>query len=155
MTDAFKIYVDQLRDGHTELLDEEFSPELMEVEEDELRYLKPIKVSGETYLAEHELVLHLNIETEATIPCAICNEPASVKILLEGVYHAVPYEEIKSGIYVFKDLIRESLLLETPRFAECEGRCPRRKEVEKFLKEEASNDRQPPEEGQKPFANLK
>lgn len=156
MNDAYKIYVDQLRDGHTEQLNEEFPPDLMETNEQDLKFLSPIKVSGEAYLAEHELVLHLDIETKAVIPCTICNEPVSVDVSVQGIYHAAPFEEIKSGIYVFTDVVREAILLETPRFAECEGKCPERKEIAKYLREEeASNNRLPPEEGQRPFANLK
>lgn len=155
MNEAFKIYVDQLRDGHIEQLSEEFSPEFMEVQDEDLRYLSPIRVTGEAYLAEHELVLHLNIETQATLACAICNEPVEVDVSIKGIYHTAPFEEIKSGIYYYSDILRETILLETPRFAECQGECPQRKEIKKYLKEGASDDRLPPEEGQRPFAHLK
>lgn len=156
MNEAFKIYVDQLRDGHTEQLDEEFSPKLMNVQDEDLKYLKPIKVSGEAYMADGDLVLHLNIETQAVLPCTICNKPVDVDIAIEGVYHTATLEETKSGIYLYDDVVRESILLETPRFAECEGSCPQRKEIQKYLRKEgASDDRPPPEEGQRPFAHLK
>ena len=156
MNDAFKIYVDQLRDGHIEHLEEEFSPELMEVKEADLKYQKPIKISGEAYLAEDELVLHLDIDTQALLPCTICNEPVLVDISIKGIYHTASFEEVKSGIYDCREILREMILLETPRFAECKGKCPQRKEIQKYLKKEgASDDRLPPEEGQKPFAHLK
>jgi uncharacterized metal-binding protein YceD (DUF177 family) len=153
MDDAFKIYVDQLRDGHIEQLNEEFSPEFMGIQEEDLRYLKPISVTGEAYLAESDLVLHLNIETQAVIPCTICNEPVDVDISIKGVYHTAPFEEIKSGLYFYRDILRESILLETPRFAECEGKCPQRKEIQKYLKEEGA-DKPPQDTGQQPFAHL-
>lgn len=156
MDDAFRIYVDQLRDGHIEHLDEEFSPEMMEITDAELQFQQPIKVTGEAYLAEDELVLHLDINTQAVIPCAICNDPVTVDVSLEGIYYTVPDEELTSGIYDYRESLREMILLETPRFAECEGKCPQRKEVQKYLREEgASDDRLPPDEGQKPFAHLK
>lgn len=155
MNDAFKIYVDQLRHGHTEHLEEEFPSHVMDVEEKELKFFQPIKIEGEAYLAEDELILHLNIETSAQILCSICNEPVEVPISLQGIYHTVPLEECKSGIFLYQDVIREAILVETPRFAECKGSCPKRKEFKKYLRKEGvSDDYLPPEEGQKPFAHL-
>lgn len=156
MDEGFKIYVDQLRNGHIEQIDELFTPEFMEICDDDLQFQQPVKVEGEAYLAENDLVLHLNIDTQAVIACAICNEPVIVDISIKGHYHTVPQEETKSGIYFFRDILRETILLETPGFVECEGKCPKRKEIQKYLKTEGDSDHnQPPEEGQRPFAHLK
>lgn len=156
MDEAFKIYADQLRNGHIEQLDEKLAPDFMEIQDEDLTFLQPIEVTGEAYIADQELILHLNVYTQATIPCAICNEPVLVDVSLDGFYHAVPYEELKSGIYDYRHILREAILLETPRFGECEGKCPKRKEIQKYLKKEgAIDDQSPPEEGQQPFAHLK
>ena len=110
-------------------------------------------VKGEAYLAEQSLILHLNIETFCKIPCSICNSPVRVPVQLKNFYHTVPLEEIRGGIYNFKELIREAILIETPHFAECnDGLCPRRQEIQKYLKDESKDTSA--EEGYHPFADL-
>jgi uncharacterized metal-binding protein YceD (DUF177 family) len=156
MDESFKIYVEQLRDGHVEELSEEFSPDFMGVDEADLRFTSPIHVEGEVYLAEDELVFHWKIQTRAVIPCSICNEPVEVDIDIPDGYSVVESEEIKTGIFVFQDLLRETILLETPRFAECEsGNCPKREDFKKFLKEASQEGNSPPSSDMHhPFADL-
>lgn len=153
MDDVFKIYIDQLRDGHEEEIHETLDPGFLEIQESDLGFDQPIQLDGVAYLAEHELVFHWDIRTEAVIPCSICNEPVSVPIHIHNFYYSEPTREIKSGIYNFKNLLRETVLLEVPPFAECEGgRCPKRPLFQKYLKE--SSDDSPEEEGYQPFADL-
>jgi cytochrome oxidase Cu insertion factor (SCO1/SenC/PrrC family) len=76
-----------------------------------------------------------------------------INIEIDNFYHSEPLSEIKGAIYNFKDLLRETILLEVPSFAECEGNCPRRQEVSKYLKE-PSDDQQDSEDGYQPFADL-
>lgn len=155
MEDEFKIYVDQLRDGDVEHISEAFSPAFLDISEKEVQFLQPVEVSGEAYLADDQLVLHLDIRTEVIVPCAICNEPVSLPLEIRNFYHMASSEEIKTGIYVYKEILREAILLETPSFAECEGKCPKRQEIQKYLKKEGASDgKLPPEEGHKPFAHL-
>lgn len=135
--DRFKIYVDQLKSGHVEKLDEEFAPDFLGVDEKALAFKSPVLVKGKAYAAEGELILDLDIETEATLPCSICNEPVQVKIELHHWYLAVPLAEITSAIYSLVEPLREAILLETPKFAECGGACPERKNLDKFLKKES------------------
>lgn len=156
MEDAFKIYVEQLREGHLEKIEETFPPTFIEVNEEDLSFVDPVTVTGEAYLAENELVLHFDISTMATIPCLICSSPVKEPIEIEGFYHSIPLGEIKGAVYNFKELLRESILLETPARAECnKGKCPQRQTLKKYLKEEspkkADNDIQ---DGYKPFADL-
>lgn len=152
MDDAFKVYVDQLRDGQERLFNEVLSPDFLGVKESDLAFDKPVKLKGSAYLAERELVLHWDIDTTAIVPCSICNEPVIIPIHVSNFYYAVPLTEIKSGIYNFKELLRETIILEVPAFAECNGgSCPRRKEITKYLKD-ASN--QTDDEGYQPFADL-
>jgi DUF177 domain-containing protein len=149
-SDSFRIYVDRLYDGHVEVLDEEVPPDFLEVHERDLTFNDPLFFKGEAYIAQDDLILHLSISTYATIPCSICNEPVKVEIKELDFYQAEPLKEIKSGIYNFKELMREVILLDAPSFAECnQGNCPRRKDIEKYLKVEGERDNQ-----YHPFADL-
>lgn len=154
MNEAFKIYVEQLRDGHAEQIEEKLSPEFLDVHEVDLSFIDPVNIKGEAYIAENDLVLHLEVHTLAKIPCAICNEDVKVPISLENFYHTVPMEEIKTGIYNFQEMLRENVLLATPLFAECnQGQCPARKELKRFFRESDSSDKDS-DEGYHPFAHL-
>lgn len=154
MEDEFKIYIEQLRDGHEKKIDESLSPDFLEINEPDLAFIKPVELEGSAYIAEKELILHWDIRTEALIPCSICNDKVPVEIAIHNFYHSEPVEEIKTGIFNFKHLLRETILLEVPPFTECnQGKCPNRKDVAKFLKE-PSTEKPDEEEGYQPFANL-
>lgn len=150
MDDALKIYIEQLREGRERKFEESLDPAFLDIREKELSFNKPVGVEGTAYLAEDELVIRWDIEAEARIPCRICNEWVAVPIRIDNFYHSEPLSEIKTGIYNSKELLRETVLLEVPTFAEChQGRCPKRKEVDKYLKESLDQ-----EEGYRPFADL-
>lgn len=152
--DSFRIYVEQLRDGHSEVLSESLPPNFMDVHEDDLAFMDPVKMTGEAYLADDMLVLHLKVQTLATMPCRICNETFKQKIELDNFYHAEPIEEIKGRVFDFSEILREAILLETPPVAEChQGKCPKRKTMQQFLKLEGSA-KKDDEEGYRPFADL-
>jgi uncharacterized metal-binding protein YceD (DUF177 family) len=156
MDNAFKIYVEQLREGHIEKIEEKFSPDFLDVHDKDLEYKDQVLVTGETYLAENELIINLNAVTQAILPCVICTEPVKIDVKVHGYYYAVPLTEIKNGIFNFKDMLREVIILESPAFAECDGKCPRRKEVAKFLKKESPLGKNGSEEdGYHPFSDLK
>ncbi len=153
MDDQFKIYIERLREGHEEKIHETLSPDFLEIQESDLTFKKPVELRGVAYLADHELILHWDIETEAIIPCAICNQAVPISIHIKNFYYSEPLAEIKSGIYNFKDLLRETILLEVPSFIECEkGNCPKRKEYAKYLK--APSDPSDQEGDYHPFADL-
>ena len=63
-----------------------------------------------------------------------------------------PCSAFSSGIFSFKDLLRETILLETPLVAECEGKCPKRLDYQQFLKNPSEQETQ--EEGFRPFVDL-
>lgn len=153
MNEAFKIYIERLREKNFEKIEESFAPLFLDVHEGNLNYQDPIIVSGEAYLAEDELILKWNIATKAVLPCIICTEPVRIDVVIKACYQAIPLAEIKGGIFNFKNLLREAVILETPSFAECEGKCPRRQEVVKFLKKESSQGKG--EDSYLPFSNLK
>lgn len=155
MDNRFKIYVEQLRQGHVEKISEKFPPEFLDVHEKDLRFVDPVFVNGEAYLAEDMLVLHVDLKAIALIPCSICNEPVKVEIVLDGSYHAIPLDEIKGGVFDFQETLREAILLETPLLAECnEGKCPQRSVVQKYLKNETTSKINGNDEGYQPFADL-
>lgn len=154
MDECFKIYFEQLREGHEEKIHEKLDSSFLDIRESDLVFDRPVELQGVAYLAEQELVFHWNIRTEVLIPCSMCNEPVRVLIHIQNFYASVCIKEIKSGIYNYKDLLRETILLEIPPFAECNGgKCPKRQEYVKYLKE--SSDLSPDgEEGYHPFADL-
>lgn len=153
MEDEFKIYIERLRKGD-ETIEESLDPAFLAIDEKDLDFPEKVKIDGEAYLADDDLVLHLNVETTANIPCSICNEKVNIGIKLQDFYYSEPIADIKSGVFNYKEILREAILLDTPFFAECnEGNCSKRKELGKFLKEpskEIAND-----EGYQPFADLK
>lgn len=154
--DHFRIYTEQLREGNVEQIDEVLNPEFLDIHERDLAFNAPVKIKGQAYLADDMLVLHFDMETIATLPCVVCNEPVSVEIVIKGFYHAVPLLEVKTGVYDFRDLLRETILLETPLLAECQqGKCPQRQELKQFFKkEDPSGSKNEEEEGYRPFADL-
>lgn len=154
MDDTFKIYVEQLRDGHIEKIEEIFPPDFLGVHEKELSFEDDVCVKGEAYLAEDMLVMNLHADTQAILLCSICNAPVKIKVSVQGFYYAEPLVEIKGGIFNFQEILREAILLEIPKFAECEGRCPRRSEISQYLKEPEEQARPEEDEGYHPFADF-
>lgn len=152
--DVFKIYVDQLREGQEEIIDEQLDPGFLDVDDPDLVFKQPVRLEGVAYLADQELILHWNIQTEALVPCSICNEPVTIPIQIRNFYYSEPLSQIKSGIYYFKDLLRETILLEVPAFAECQGgHCPKRQQYAKYLKQ-SSGDSLDQEGHYHPFADF-
>jgi len=149
--DAFKVYIDRLHSGKTQRVEALFSPGFLDVNEESLRFEKPIRVHGEAYIAEEDLVLHFSVTAEALMPCSICNEMTPIEISLPSFYEAVPLDEIKGAIYDFRECLREEILLQIPHTAECHGgSCPKRKEMAPYLKAEAAEEN----DGYQPFADL-
>jgi uncharacterized metal-binding protein YceD (DUF177 family) len=156
MDDRFKIYIEQLRDGHIEKIAEKIPCGFLDVQEKDLSFFGDVIVEGEAYLVENTLVLHLGAQAVCLIPCTICNEPVKTPVLIEKFYANIPFDEIKGGLFNFKDVLREAILLEVPLFAECnDGHCPQRKELDKYLKPESKETKKSPEaDGFKPFADF-
>lgn len=151
--EAFKIYVDQLHNGNVEIVHEKFSVDFLDVQEAELQFTGEVAMDGEAYLATDTLVLHFSVVAHAILPCAMCNRPVTTDIQITDYYHIEPLSDVKSGIFNFEEILRETILLETPAFAECnEGHCTSRKEMKKYLKNPGESS--PDDEGHQPFANL-
>lgn len=153
--EGFKIYVDRLHDGNIETIEETFDPAFLEQDTEDLAYRQEVTVNGEAYTAENELIIHLNVHTEAALPCKICNRSVNVPVDLNGLYLVESLDKMKSGIFIFKDLLREAILLEAPTFAECSGgMCPERKTMSGFFTDPNQKQNDDGDEGYQPFANL-
>ena len=149
--ELFKIYVDRLRHGETERLSLSVKPDFMSISEPELKFTDPVEVSGEAYQAEGELVLNLNLSTQARLVCAICNQEVIHPIGIKNLYITKRLSEITSHVYDFSEEIREAILLEVPFVVECSaGNCPQRKELEKFL----APPKETEDDGWQPFKDL-
>lgn len=154
MDDAFKIFVEQLRDGRTETLHEVFPPDFLGVKEKDLFFAKEVTVDGQAYLAEDTLIMHCILKAYAMIPCVICNEPVEIEIVVDNFYHAEILNEIKGDVFNFSSVVRDAILLETPGLAEChQGHCPERKNIKKYLKSSEQKAGHL-EDGYRPFADL-
>ncbi len=134
MGDEFKIYVHRLKDGQKEIIEETFSSDFMEIHEEDLAFSVPVKVHGEAEFVDQALLLRLDVETEATMPCAVCNEDVQVKVEVSGLCHTEELKNIKGDVFNFKDILREAILLELPSRAECaDGKCPRREDIARYF----------------------
>lgn len=152
--DLYRIYIDQLKEGKKERIARMFPPEILECTEEELSFEKEIEVIGEAYVAEDEFILHLNLQTEVSLPCSICNNSFNLPIFVKELYFVQSINEIKNHIFDMRQCVRENILLEIPLFGECSGgECPERKAIDKYLKK--PEDSNGSSEGFKPFRDLK
>lgn len=153
----FRIYIDRLKSGKTEKLDGSFSPDFLEVKDQELSFSESVELTGETYLTDGTLVLHFGVKTATLQPCAICNKSCSCSLKIMGHYHAEDVSEVKSGIFDFRNVLRDAILLEVPSVVEChDGKCPDRESIVKyFAKDEESQKKNESHEGYHPFSDLK
>lgn len=134
MDDRFCINVDQLRDGSKEVIEESFSPKFLDIEEKDLTFEVPVEVNGEAFIAGTVLIVRLSGRTTALMRCAVCNEKVPYVLIVENFSHSEELSNIKGGIFNFKNIMREAILLELPHAVEChEGNCPERKNIEKYL----------------------
>lgn len=148
---AFKIYVDRLRHGEVNEISITTPPTFLHVNEPELRFRYPVSINGRAYLAESDLILNLHIQSEAEMPCSICNEWTSFPIDIQNFYLTKPVSEISSHIFDFSEDVREVILLEVPFVVECSGgKCPSRKEIEEYLAPPTDEDN----DGWQPFKDL-
>lgn len=130
-----KVYIDRLKDDSVEKIDFELPPEFLEVNDEALSFLEPIFLKGSAYLASDHLVIQLKIETQAQIPCTICNEKVTVPIIVDNLKLTVETSSIRSAIFDYSSEVRDAVLLKCPAFIECNsGHCPDRSTIEKYLK---------------------
>jgi uncharacterized metal-binding protein YceD (DUF177 family) len=151
MNSPFQIWIDRLKSGQSQLINESFTPDFLDIREDELQLNSPVVAVGEAYLTENELILRLKASTRALMPCAVCNQMIQFELSVKDFYHAQPLSEVPSGIYDYQAPLREALLIELPRYVECnQGKCPDRKVIAPYLRSEKKVE----ENTHFPFSNL-
>lgn len=145
MKEKLKIYIERLRDGKSEEISEVLAPSFMEVNEKEMRFEKPITLSGEAYVTDEWLILNITIEAEVTLFCSLCNDPFAFTIRIENMMHEEPLENIRDATFDLLPLVRETILLEIPFYPQCGiTACKKRNELEPYLKKEGSEEESPP-----------
>lgn len=132
---AFKILIDRLKGGHTQKIEERLPPTFLGPDEPELKFKNEVVIKGETYLSEAHLIIHLKAATKVLMPCAVCNQMTEIHLNADSIYHAEPIEEIRGAIFDYSDTLREALLIELPKTAECNGgKCPDRILMAPFIR---------------------
>ena len=131
-----KIYIDRLKSGNTDEINEVLPAAFLDVNEPELAFKSDVSVKGKAYLAGDHLTLQLDAEVVVEMPCSVCNEPTQVPVKLKNCCLTVALKDIRGAVYDPNELVREVILAELPPRAECAGNCPRREELKPFLKEE-------------------
>jgi uncharacterized metal-binding protein YceD (DUF177 family) len=149
-----QISIDRLSRGRSEMINYTCDPSLIGVHEAELDFRFPLEIEGSAYLADDTLIIKLSIETQVMIPCSVCNEEVIVDLYIGNHYDSIPLSDLRARTIDITPLLREAVLLSTPRFTECsDGQCPQRTELNKYS---CSQSETGPveEEGYKPFADL-
>jgi uncharacterized metal-binding protein YceD (DUF177 family) len=135
MSDPFKIFVDRLKKGDTQKIEELLDPGFLDINEKDLLFPEKITVKGDAYVTDDHLIVRLKAKTKALMPCAICNEMISNELKVDDFYQAEPLEEIPSAVFDFSELLREALLLGLPKYVECnKGKCPQRAVLSPFFR---------------------
>jgi uncharacterized metal-binding protein YceD (DUF177 family) len=138
MESPLKIFTEQLRNGKREVIEHTLPSEFLDIHESDLSFQGPIDLKGEAYATDEHLILHLSAHAEVQMPCSICNQMTQVSLKAEDIYHTIPFDDLKSTIFDFTDLLREEIVLLIPQFVECQqGQCPDRTDVSKFMKSKA------------------
>jgi len=154
MTTPFKVFFDKLRGKEPESIDLTVSSEFLDVKEEELSFMDPVKVKGEAYITDGHLVLHLKISATSLIPCLVCNETVKTPIHIDNFYLAEPLDEMKGAFFTYEGKLRDAILLQVPFFAECNnGHCPERERLSQFFKKNSKDD-SAKNSDYHPFSNL-
>ncbi len=153
MEHELNIFVEQLSEGEPKKVNLSLPSDMLGVQENDLILESPISISGEIYITDHHLIIHLTAKTKAKMRCSICNELTDIS-LDATIYESLPISELKSSIFDYSSLIKEELLLQLPLFCECQGNCPERIHLKSFLKEAQPKKNTSSETTHFPFADL-
>jgi len=148
MSQPYILSLDYLRTGENQKFTLVLSPEFMDIQEKDLSFEEAVSVEGEAYLVEENLVIRFDAHTKATMPCVVCNRNIKKPLAIKGVYHTVALEGISGAYFDFRPALREELLVELPKVAECGGNCSERASISPYLKSEK-------QENYFPFSDLK
>jgi uncharacterized metal-binding protein YceD (DUF177 family) len=155
MSDCCILLIEHLKEGKSSIFEENLDPKLLSLDDEELSFKAPIHIKGSGYLAEDHIVIQLDVEGSAYLPCSVCNKPVNISVILKNAYITKPLSDLSGGKLNFTEDLRETILLEVPSFAECnEGKCPDRAYIEKYLKQPAITPNQKEEDVYYPFNGL-
>lgn len=133
MLKKLSIYIDRLRDGSKDSIEENISTDDILGTDENFHFTSLICISGEAYLAGDHLILSLRIKLDVDLPCIICNNWAPYSINIENFLHTESMAKIKSGTYDYSSVIRDAVFLEIPTYFECNGNCPERAHLASHL----------------------
>lgn len=137
MKENVKIYVDRIRDGEIETIQEKLSPLFMEIHEEEMQFNETVSVEGTAYVTDDWLILRMHIATKVQLTCSVCNEKFDFEIDIQDMMHEEPLENIRDKTFDLLPVVRENVLLAIPFYPQCGITvCIHRKEIEPFLKKD-------------------
>lgn len=136
MSEPYLISIDHLRNGETQKFTMKLPAAFLEVDEPELKFSEEVRVGGEAYLVEENLVLRFDAETRLQMPCAVCNQQVLIPLSIKTVYHTIALDLCASSLFDVRPALREELLIELPKTVECEENCPERRNVARFMRSE-------------------
>lgn len=135
MSERLQIFLEDLRGGEELDIDITLNPDKDTLEEPDFCFRAALNVQGRAYLADNELIVHYSLQTEALLPCKICNEWVTVPIELNDLIEVRSVKKIKNRVADLTETVRQQAMLEVPLIVEChQGSCPARKELNKYLK---------------------
>lgn len=132
MLKKLSIYIDRLRDGAKELIEENLPSNFFSTDEN-FYFTSLINMWGEAYLAGDHFVLSLEIKVDASLPCIVCNNWTPYSINIKNFLHTESLEKIKNGLYDYSDIVRDAIFLEIPAYFECDKNCPERIHLNSYL----------------------
>jgi uncharacterized metal-binding protein YceD (DUF177 family) len=153
MSHELNIFVEQLQEGLPEKISLTVPSGFFDLNETDLTLDAPVSIKGEIYVTDHHLILHLEAQTHAKMPCAVCNNPTDLSLEAK-IYESLPLSELESTIFDYSSFVKEELLLQIPLVAECQNNCPERLNLKPFLKEAGLKKAAPSENTHFPFADL-
>ena len=133
---SLTVNIDQLKKKSTEEIKVSANADILDIHVDDFYFHGTLDIQGEAYLASNNLILHLDLSAYAFVNCSICTKETEFPVQLHNFYHVEPLENLKRSIFDYSQLIKEELLLEVPRFKECNGgKCPEREALSQYLKQ--------------------
>ncbi len=131
--DELELYIDRLRQGEYKDFSLKSGSKLMEAEDHEALFESDIVATGAATISSEHLILNISIDTKGKTYCKICNQPIEHTIHIEENHVCFSLEEMKSGVFSLGPYIRETIFLNLPKYSECEGLCPERAVLNKYL----------------------
>lgn len=131
--DELELYIDRLRQGEYKDFSLKTGPKLMEAEDHEAIFEDDIVANGAATISSEHLILNISIEAKGKTYCKICNEPIEHTIHIEENHVCFSLQDMKSGVFSLGPYIRETIFLNLPKYSECEGLCPERAVIKKYL----------------------